>query len=89
MNMMLFFATLLDSRYKLRFVRFCYADIYEFGKVEELGRRLMEEMKSIFDYYKMLDSIESSVSSRNKSSDGMEIDELDCEIDDVLDSEEE
>lgn len=55
-------------------MRLCYADIYEFGKVEVLVRRLIEEMKSIVAYYKTIDSIESSASSRNRSSDGMEVD---------------
>lgn len=88
-NMMLLIAILLDPWYNLRYVRLCYVDIYEFGKVEELVRRSIEEMKSILEYYKMIDFVESSASSRNWSFDGMEVDKPDCESSDILDSAEE
>lgn len=46
-------------------------------------------MKSIFEYYKTIDSVEYSSPSWNRSSNWMEIDKPDCESSDVLDSEKE
>lgn len=43
----------------------------------------MEEMRSIFEYYKTIDSVDSSAPSRNRTFDGMEADKPDCESSDV------
>lgn len=51
-NMMLLIAILLDPRFKLRYARLWYADIYEFGKAEELVSRLIVLKLNISCLYK-------------------------------------
>lgn len=65
-NMMLLIAVLLDPRYKLEYIEFCYAKVYEVGKVKGLIGRIMGALTTIFDHYQRLHSLGPS-SSKNHS----------------------
>uniref|UniRef100_A0A5B7B6B6 Zinc finger BED domain-containing protein RICESLEEPER 2-like n=1 Tax=Davidia involucrata TaxID=16924 RepID=A0A5B7B6B6_DAVIN len=79
-NMMLLIAVVLDPRYKLRYVKFCYGKVYTLEKVNELIRRVRELMNRMYVHYQMLDSTSSSPSIRmTQSSNEMEVDQLENE----------
>lgn len=65
-NMMVLIAVLLDPRYKLEYNEFCYAKVYEVGKVKGLIGRIMGAVTIMFYHYQRLHSLGPS-SSKNHS----------------------
>ena len=64
MNMMLVVAVVLDPRYKLKYVKYCYNLIYASDKVNDLVRRVRELMNRMYVHYQMLDSTSSTTPNR-------------------------
>ncbi|CAL5408167.1 unnamed protein product [Camellia sinensis] len=59
-NMMLLIAVVLDPRYKLKYVRFCYFEVYQPVMVSELTQKVRETLNNIFDEYKQFETVASS-----------------------------
>ena len=77
-NMMLLVAVVLDPRYKLKYVEFCYGRIYHLEKVNELSTRIQEVMHRMYIHYQMFVGT-SSRSKNTQSSNDIEVDSLEGE----------
>ena len=53
-NKLLIIAVILDPRFKLRYIKFCYSKVHESEKVKEMVDDLMTLMKVVFGYYENL-----------------------------------
>ncbi|CAL5384088.1 unnamed protein product [Camellia sinensis] len=53
-------AVVLDPRYKLKYVRFCYFEVYQPAMVSELTQKVRETLNNIFDEYKQFETVASS-----------------------------
>ncbi|CAL5393046.1 unnamed protein product [Camellia sinensis] len=58
--MMLLIAFVLDPRYKLKYMRFCYFEVYQPAMVNELTQKVRETLNNIFDEYKQFEIVASS-----------------------------
>ncbi|KAK9282618.1 hypothetical protein L1049_010836 [Liquidambar formosana] len=66
----------LDPRYKLRYVRFSFAQVYENTMVEELTERVKFKLIHLYGHYVNKDSCANvATSSACQASQAMEIDE--------------
>ncbi|GFY92687.1 hypothetical protein Acr_08g0010830 [Actinidia rufa] len=61
-NMLMVIATVLDPRFKLRYVNFCYAELYEFAMVEVFTAKVKDLLKRIYDEYEKLNAGSSTSS---------------------------
>ena len=73
-NMMLLVAVVLDPRFKLKYVKYCYNSIYPSQKVNELVRRITELMHRMYVHYNMLDATSHNLSRVSQGSNEMEVD---------------
>ena len=71
-NMLMVIATVLDPRFKLRYVKFCYAELYESAMVEGFTTKIKDTLKCIYDEYEKFNA--GSLSSSQTSID-MEVDQ--------------
>ncbi|KAG5552798.1 hypothetical protein RHGRI_010786 [Rhododendron griersonianum] len=51
MNMMMFIAMVLDPRFKLRYVKFCFSELFDSDVVKELTKMIREELDRVFVEY--------------------------------------
>ncbi|KAF7130803.1 hypothetical protein RHSIM_Rhsim10G0137500 [Rhododendron simsii] len=72
MNMMMFIAIVLDPRFKLRYVKFCFSKLFDFDVVEELTKMIRGELDRVFVEYEKF-NLSAPVSSQKWT--GMEIDQ--------------
>ncbi|KAK9265824.1 hypothetical protein L1049_001791 [Liquidambar formosana] len=75
-NFLLYVAVVLDPRYKLRYVRFSFAQVYENTMAEELTERVKFKLIRLYEHYVKKDSCANvATSSASQASQAMEIDE--------------
>ena len=75
MNMMLLIAIVLDPRYKLTYVSWCYEKHFklESSTVVELTEKIIDTLNTLYVEYQQLESCNASSSSQN---DELEVDQL-------------
>ena len=71
-NMLMVIATVLDRRFKLRYVTFCYAELYGSAMVEVFTTKVNDLLKRIYDEY---EKINAGSSSSSQTSIDMEVDQ--------------
>lgn len=74
-NLMLLIAVVLDPRYKLKFVEFCYSIIYPKEKVDEIVEKVKRTMGLLFQQYQASGQVHTSI--EDSSADGEETREED------------
>ncbi|KAK0585151.1 hypothetical protein LWI29_023987 [Acer saccharum] len=60
LNKLLIIALVLDPRYKLDYVKFCFGDLFEENKVNEMTYDIKELLIKLYEFYKGVDNISSS-----------------------------
>ena len=73
MNMMMFIAIVLDPRFKLRYVRFCFSEIFDSVVEEELTNMVRDVVNRAFVEYEKF-NIATPFSTQSSSV--MEVDQL-------------
>ena len=73
-NMMLLVAVVLDPRFKLKYVKYCYNSIYPSEKVNGLVRKITELMNRMYIHYQMLDFTSYTLNKISQGSNEMEVD---------------
>ncbi|KAK9283951.1 hypothetical protein L1049_012208 [Liquidambar formosana] len=75
-NFLLYVAVVLDPCYKLRYVRFSFAQVYENSMAKELTERVKFKLIHLYGHYVKKDSCANvTTSSASQASQAMEIDE--------------
>ncbi|KAK3228849.1 hypothetical protein Dsin_000730 [Dipteronia sinensis] len=59
-NTLLIIALVLDPRYKLDYVKFCFGDLFDDNKVKKMTFHIKEILIQLYDCYKGVDNISSS-----------------------------
>ncbi|KAK2652833.1 hypothetical protein Ddye_012689 [Dipteronia dyeriana] len=59
-NTLLIFALVLDLRYKLDYVKFCFGDLFDDNKVNKMTFGIKDNLIQLYDCYKGVDNISSS-----------------------------
>ncbi|KAL5818777.1 hypothetical protein ACOSQ4_022619 [Xanthoceras sorbifolium] len=59
-NKLLIIALVLDPRYKLDYVKFCFGDMFDDKKTKEMTSNIRELLIQLYDCYKGVDNISSS-----------------------------
>ena len=72
MNMLVVIVIVLDPKFRLRYVKFCYAELYESAMVEVFTTKVKDSLKRIYDEYEKLNARSSSSS---RTSIDMEVDQ--------------
>ena len=75
-NLMLLVAIVLDPRYKIKYVKWCYSRIYPSDKVNDLVRRLMEHITCMFVHYQKIDASSTSTSKAPQIVDDLQIEQF-------------
>ncbi|XP_077222106.1 zinc finger BED domain-containing protein RICESLEEPER 2-like [Tasmannia lanceolata] len=74
-NIILLVEVVLDPRYKLEYVTFCYSRLYSCEKVNLLEKRVRDTLHRLFEYYQRVDSLSSSSSSTPKVASDIDVDQ--------------
>jgi hypothetical protein len=75
-NMILLVAVVLDPRYKLKYVRYCYRTLYEPEQVVEMSRKVREVLDKLYVHYEALSGgFCSKSTNESKSLCGMEVED--------------
>ncbi|XP_059629887.1 zinc finger BED domain-containing protein RICESLEEPER 2-like [Cornus florida] len=75
MDIMLLVALVLDPRFKMKYVKFCSGKLYPPHKVDELTHRVKEALSRVFAEYQLYDSLNSSLATLTRNSNGMAVDQ--------------
>ncbi|KAK8928487.1 hypothetical protein KSP39_PZI017404 [Platanthera zijinensis] len=67
MNILLVIAIVMDPRYKLEYLRHCYEIFFRSESVEQLLAKILEVMRTLYDYYKNIFAKYSTTTSTTEN----------------------
>ncbi|XP_059671033.1 zinc finger BED domain-containing protein RICESLEEPER 2-like [Cornus florida] len=80
-NMLVVLAVVLDPRYKLKFVEFCYSQLYSIEMVHNLSKKVMDTFNCIFSEYVKFHAFTSSSSGTSNIANEVGVDDGNVEDD--------
>jgi len=59
-NFLLYVANVLDPRFKLKYVKFCFGELYDYDKAQLLTNKVKDTLVSLYEFYLKIDEVEDN-----------------------------
>jgi hypothetical protein len=77
-NFLLYVANVLDPRFKLKYVKFCFGDLYDYDKAQLLTNKVKDVLVSLYEFYLKIDEV---VDNNRHKQDVNVIDDVEVDVD--------
>ena len=77
-NFLLYVANVLDPRLKLKYVKFCFGDLYDYDKAQLLTKKVRDNLVSLYEFYLKADEVVDD--NRHKQDDNDVIDDVEVDV---------
>ncbi|KAL9372591.1 hypothetical protein Peur_034835 [Populus x canadensis] len=76
-NFLLYVANVLDPRFKLKYVKFCFGDLYDYDKAQLLTNKVKDTLMSLYEFYLKIDEV---VDNNRHKQDVNAIDDVEVDV---------
>jgi hypothetical protein len=83
-NFLLYVANVLDPRLKLKYVKFCFSELYDHDKAQLLTKKVRDNLVSLYEFY--LKANEVVDDNRHKQDVNDAIDDMEIDVNTLLGS---